>query len=149
WNFVDGGDGFDWITSGSGNDILHGGRGGDRLEGGGGDDSYTFSRGDGADTVIDDVTVTTTTTTWNDWTETTWDGGFIFHHDPVTTTTTTHADGGRDTLAFGPGITPADISVKRSNADLIVAVKDPAHAGVAFAQLADSIPLTNWTDPLD
>ncbi|MEA2837936.1 MAG: hypothetical protein QOD89_2486, partial [Bradyrhizobium sp.] len=31
----------------------------------------------------------------------------------------------------------------------IVAVKDPAHPGVAFAQLADRITLWNWTDPLD
>jgi Ca2+-binding RTX toxin-like protein len=67
WNFVDGGGGNDGILSGGGNDILHGGRGDDYLRGGGGDDTYTFNRGDGADIVLDDVTVTTTTTTWNDW----------------------------------------------------------------------------------
>jgi hypothetical protein len=51
WNFVDGGAGSDTIISGSGSDILHGGPGHDYLAGGGGNDSYTFSRGDGADTV--------------------------------------------------------------------------------------------------
>jgi hypothetical protein len=139
WNFVDGGDGFDWITSGSGNDILHGGRSGDRLEGGGGDDTYTFNRGDGADLVIDDYRYLVLDSTGSPAAPGTTGGS----------THEVHGNGGTDTLAFGPGITPADVSVRGNGDDLIIAVKDPAHPGVAFAQLADNITLSKWTDALD
>ena len=145
-DFIDGGAGNDTLTGGRGSDILRGGPGNDALYGGEGNDTYVFNRGDGADLVIDDVTVTTTTTTWNDWTEVAPDGSFISHHDPVTTTTTTHSDGGQDTLVFGPGISLWDVVVQQSGSNLIVGVRDPAHPGVSFGALTDNITLTHWFD---
>jgi hypothetical protein len=49
-----GGNGRDFLDGGGGNDILRGGPGNDQLYGGLGNDTYTLSRGDGADTAIDD-----------------------------------------------------------------------------------------------
>lgn len=50
---LDGGAGADTLVGGLGNDILIGGAGNDVLRGGEGDDTYVFSRGDGADRIID------------------------------------------------------------------------------------------------
>jgi hypothetical protein len=97
------GAGNDVLTGGDGNDILRGGTGGDILQGSAGDDTYVFNRGDGADVVVDDVTITTTTSYWHDWYED-QDGNNILHHDWVTTTTTDHPNAGRDSLVFGPGL---------------------------------------------
>jgi hypothetical protein len=145
WDFLDGGAGSDYLFGRDGDDILRGGRGPDFLFGGQGNDTYAFNRGDGADVVLDDVTITTTTSGWHDWYED-QDGTNILHHDWVTTTTTTHSNGGADSLAFGVGISLSDISVFRFDNDLVVGVKDPAHPGVAFAQLADRITLQRWFD---
>ena len=150
WDFIDGGAGNDYLFGQDGNDILRGGRGTDFLFGDQGDDTYVFNRGDGADTVLDDVTLTTTTSGWHDWYED-QDGVNIFHHDPVTTTTTSHPNAGADRLVFGPGIAVSDIAVQISagGQNLIVGVRDPAHPGVPFGQLADTVTLRNWNDPYD
>jgi hypothetical protein len=145
FDFIDGGAGVDYLYGQDGNDILRGGAGIDFLYGGQGDDTYVFNRGDGVDTVLDDVTFTTTTSGWHDWHED-QDGTNIFHHDWVTTTTTNHPDAGRDSLVFGPGIAWSDIAVRQSGNDLIVGVKDPAHPGVPFDQLTDKITLQHWFD---
>ncbi|CAG2147354.1 hypothetical protein LMG19282_03139 [Cupriavidus campinensis] len=50
---LDGGAGIDSLSGGSGNDVLIGGTGNDTLNGGAGNDVYRFSRGDGADMVVD------------------------------------------------------------------------------------------------
>lgn len=55
---ADGGD--DDVYGGHGNDILSGGRGNDVLAGGMGDDIFKYSRGDGADTVYDELAGTWT-----------------------------------------------------------------------------------------
>jgi hypothetical protein len=145
FDFIDGGAGSDYLFGQDGNDILRGGPGIDFLFGGAGDDTYVFNRGDGVDSVLDDVTTTTTTSYWHDWYED-QGGNNILHHDWVTTTTTSHPDAGRDTLAFGPGIARSDIVVQRTGNDLIVGVKDPAHPG---AQPTDWITLQNWADAKD
>jgi Ca2+-binding RTX toxin-like protein len=143
WDFLDGGAGNDTLTGGAGNDILRGGRGVDTLYGGAGNDTYAFNRGDGADTVLDDATITTWG--WHDWYED-QDGTNIPHHDWEPTTT--HPDGGRDTLAFGTGIGLSDIRVEQSgNGDLIVGLKDPASPNATASQLADRITLQRWFDP--
>jgi hypothetical protein len=54
WDFLDGGAGGDQLFGQAGNDILRGGPGNDALYGGAGDDTYVFTRGDGADILIDD-----------------------------------------------------------------------------------------------
>jgi hypothetical protein len=145
FDFVDGGAGGDYLFGQDGNDILRGGTDTDLLYGGAGDDTYVFNRGDGADTVFDDVTVTTTTSAWHDWYED-QDGINILHHDWVTTTTTDHPNAGTDSLVFGAGIARSDIAVVQSGNDLIVGVKDPAHPNVPFGQLTDRITLTHWFD---
>jgi hypothetical protein len=94
------------------------------VEGGGGNDSYTFSRGDGADTVVDHYT----------WMVLDSTGAPVPPGSAGGSTHEVHSNGGADTLAFGPGIGIADVSVRGNGADVIVAVKDPAHAGVPFGQ---------------
>ncbi|PHM16873.1 MAG: hypothetical protein CJD30_09285 [Sulfuricurvum sp. PD_MW2] len=50
---LDGGDGNDIVDGGAGNDTLIGSKGADSLNGGYGSDTYSFSIGDGADTITD------------------------------------------------------------------------------------------------
>jgi Cadherin domain/Haemolysin-type calcium binding protein related domain/RTX calcium-binding nonapeptide repeat (4 copies) len=146
FDFIDGGAGNDSLFGQDGNDILRGGPGTDILQGGAGDDTYVFTRGDGADTVLDDATVTTDTSHWHDeWRDDDGDGTNEFHHDWIVETTTSHPNAGSDTLLFGPGISRADIAVQRTGNDLIVSVKDPAHPG----QVTDTITLQNWADAND
>ena len=130
WNFIDGGAGNDVLTGGDGNDILRGGTGGDILQGSAGDDTYVFNRGDGADVVVDDYQPLT----WVSGAPGTIGGGLIGSYQPVP------ADGGSDSLVFGAGISPSDITVTPDGNNLIVAVKDPAHPG----QLTDQITLQDW-----
>lgn len=48
-------DGNDTINGMYGNDVLHGGKGNDILAGGAGDDTYIFNKGDGHDTISDEI----------------------------------------------------------------------------------------------
>lgn len=50
---VSGGDGDDSIAGGTGDDTITGADGDDTIRGGGGDDTFTYSVGDGADTITD------------------------------------------------------------------------------------------------
>ena len=50
---LEGGDGDDTLYGMEGSDLLIGGRGNDHIDGGRGNDVYVFSRGDGADTILD------------------------------------------------------------------------------------------------
>ncbi len=143
WDFIDGGAGSDHLYGEDGSDILRGGLGNDDLQGGLGNDTYVFNRGDGADMVLDDYTVTTDTSHWNDeWRDEDGDGTNELHHDWIPETTTDHPNAGTDSLVFGPGISRADIVAHRSGNDLIVGVKDPAHPGA----LTDQITLQRWFD---
>ncbi|MGL5631100.1 MAG: calcium-binding protein, partial [Azovibrio sp.] len=54
-DILDGGAGNDTLFGNAGNDMLIGGTGNDTLSGGIGDDTYIYSRGDGADTITDDI----------------------------------------------------------------------------------------------
>lgn len=65
-DFVTGDDGNDTVFGGAGNDIVSGGRGNDVVIGGAGDDIFKFDRGDGRDTLADDLAGT--------W-ETIWQNG--------------------------------------------------------------------------
>lgn len=72
----DGGD--DEIYGGSGNDLISGGRGNDWLAGGAGDDVFKYNRGDGQDTIIDEVSGS-----WSDiWTRSGgWASGYSENAD--------------------------------------------------------------------
>jgi Ca2+-binding RTX toxin-like protein len=88
----------DLILGGAGAETLAGGQGADTLQGGGGSDRYVWNLGDGSD-VIDD--------------------GFTEWPDDYTPAP--------DTLRFGPGILPADVTVERVGWDALVHVAgDPA-----------------------
>ena len=82
---IAGGAGDDWINARIGNDILIGGTGNDTLGGAAGDDIYRFNRGDGQDTIVENLDY--------------WDGG----------------NGGNDTIELGVGITPDQVTVTRQN----------------------------------
>ena len=115
WDFIDGGTGWDHLYGEDGSDILRGGRGNDDLQGGLGNDTYVFNRGDGADTVLDDYTLTTTATTLYTWYEDEdQDGTNEFHQEWRTETTTDHPNAGTDSLVFGPGIAQSDIALVQS-----------------------------------
>ncbi|HEV7881165.1 cadherin domain-containing protein, partial [Bradyrhizobium sp.] len=139
WDFIDGNGGEDWLYGQAGGDILRGGRGPDFLFGGQGDDTYAFARGDGVDVVQDHFETLVQDAQGS---------------GPASTPTFSiqAVNAGTDTLAFGAGIAVSDIVVRASsdNKHLVVGVKDPAHPGVPFEQLADSITLQNWiNDPND
>jgi Ca2+-binding RTX toxin-like protein len=131
WDFVDGGAGNDYLFGEDGGDILRGGKGTDFLYGGQGDDSYVFNRGDGVDTVYDDYR----------YMELDSAGGLGAPSSGGGASHQVLANGGTDSLLFGPGIARSDIAVQRTGNDLIVGVKDPAHPG---AQPTDQITLKDW-----
>jgi Ca2+-binding RTX toxin-like protein len=54
-DILDGGDGADLLYGNGGDDILIGGRGNDTLVGGPGRDLYVFVKGDGIDTIVDEL----------------------------------------------------------------------------------------------
>lgn len=88
---LSGGDGDDTLEGGVGNDILVGGAGNDVLRGWEGDDTYRFGRGDGQDSIAEN--------------ENTWVGGGVA--------------GGTDSVEFGNGVLPADVTLYRNGNDLV------------------------------
>ncbi|WP_416192101.1 calcium-binding protein [Neisseria sp. CCUG12390] len=87
--------GWRWKDENDGNDFLDGGSGNDTLMGGKGDDTYYFDRGYGSDTIID-FTIP----------------GVETLSDPQ----------GRNTVRFGAGIRPEDLTIKAAvNADGLLA----------------------------
>ncbi|PBC18690.1 calcium-binding protein, partial [Mesorhizobium sp. WSM4311] len=54
-DFVGGTAGNDTITGTTGNDLVRAGKGNDTLLGGGGNDEYHYQRGDGNDTIVEDI----------------------------------------------------------------------------------------------
>jgi hypothetical protein len=139
WDFIDGGAGADTLLGQDGGDILRGGKGNDNLQGGAGNDIYVFNRGDGVDIVCDE------THTVHAYTPLEVTQQIILYGYPLDPYDVP-ADGGKDSLVFGGGIARSDIVLQRSGNDLIVGVRDPAHPGVAFGQLTDSITLQRWFD---
>ncbi|AZN36126.1 calcium-binding protein [Iodobacter ciconiae] len=90
--YINGGEGNDEISGGGGNDMLDGGLGDDELSGGAGWDTYLFNVGSGADSI------------WNGY----------GNGDALGTV--------KDKVLFGDGITPENITLTRSQNNLIVKV---------------------------
>jgi len=61
----------------------------------------------------------------------------------------TIVDDAAGTLAFGPGISVADLEIKQYGSNLVVGVIDPANLTATFAALPDQITLQNWTTTAD
>lgn len=59
---------------------------------------------------------------------------------------TVETDGGQDVLAFGAGITPADLVMQRDDNDLLIALRDPSTPDAAFEDLPDQVRIENWYD---
>jgi Ca2+-binding RTX toxin-like protein len=137
------GDGVDTLNGGAGGDILNSGAGNEgltteglvRIQGGAGSDQYVFNRGDGVDIYFDDATGGTPGATGDSISVAAkartagtlaknWAGGGDFLVDGSTR-------GGDDAIAFGVGITMADILLERSGAigfetmDLIIKIQRP------------------------
>ena len=138
FDFIDGGGLNDYLFGGDRGDILRGGTGPDQLHGDRGDDTYVFARGDGEDNVVDHYS----------YMELDSAGSFGAPGSGGGSSHEVHADGGVDSLVFGPGIAVSDVAVKlaANGQDLTVGVKDAAHPGVPLDQLADRITLRHWWD---
>ncbi len=85
----------DLISGGDGNDVIQAGAGNDTLTGGKGNDDLWGSLGDD-----------------------------VYQFDLAEGTDSIFEHGGNDTIQFGSGILPTDISVKRTETDLILNVKN-------------------------
>lgn len=114
-----GGDGDDTLLGSQYDDILVGGAGADRLEGGLGDDVYVFSRGDGADTLIDT-------------------GSSAVGADA--------SNPGGDKLLFGAGIKIEDIVLHKVGDTMNVYVGDDADMSVPLVLLEDSVAIEGWNN---
>ncbi|WP_343564309.1 calcium-binding protein, partial [Kiloniella sp. b19] len=156
-----GSDSAETLSGDAGSDYLSGGAGDDTLNGSGGDDVYVFGRGDGSDLVHDQhrynedyqeayTYYTTETHTYrNGQDEIRTSQVTVQHTGYRTKTREVYNDGGDDILAFGAGITVADLLIRQDGTDLIVALKDPSNADAAFEALSDRIRLKNWTEEKD
>lgn len=163
--------GSDWLRGGDGSDILRGGDGADVLEGGAGDergssgearllggagnDQYVFNYGDGVDVVFDESSPGSSSGSVGDSMYNRisninagiiprdWVGGGDYEANGV-------IKGGEDAIAFGPGITLADIKMHRSGTqlapgqDLIIELTwlDPV-SGVRY-DTGDRIEIKDW-----
>ncbi len=151
-NLVAGTAGDDQLTGTGADEVLYGYAGNDALLGADGDDRYVYRRGDGVDTIHDELTETTTTKVWvksgywsagrntDTWVDTShWE----------TVTTVVESDAGDDTLSFASGIAIGDVVLRLSGSDLLVGIKGPGDEGAAFADLSDHITITDWADIKD
>ncbi|WP_280518221.1 cadherin domain-containing protein [Pseudoxanthomonas helianthi] len=158
-----GGAGSDWLQGGAGNDRLVGGSGGDILQAGSGDDrgvngeamifggsgsdQYIFAFGDGKDVVFDagspgDVRgsadsidarygqIRAGTLARN------WAGDGDYEVDGS-------VKGGEDAIAFGVGISAANIQLRRSGNDLIIALAALDANGVGVLT-GDELTIQDW-----
>ena len=158
-----GGIGSDSIIGSEGNDELTGDDGYDRLEGGKGNDTYKFSKGDGSDEILDQHRDLVTTVDYEThdpevlvgYSYTNSNGnpstGYKDVAPPrdrtITTSEWVEANGGSDTLIFGPGIAVEDIAVQIRGDDLIIAIRDPNNPDQQFEALTDRIRVIDWSDP--
>lgn len=156
---LNGGSGADTMTGGGGDDTLWGRRGDDIIAGGAGNDTYRFGIGDGGDVIDETVmesqtfsrrvprTVTgtrtqvitngeTRRTVTSTFSYTVWDTEFYDADVQV--------DGGtNDTIAFGLGIMPGDVSGRLVDGDLILTVSNAG--GGSGVNATDSIVVRDWT----
>jgi Ca2+-binding RTX toxin-like protein len=109
-DLLDGGEGNDTLYSGAGNDVLHGGEGNDTLYGEAGND--TLIGGVGNDYLDGGAGNDTYVFNRGDGQDT------IYDYDATA--------GNKDTLQFAEGITPDEVTARRSGDHLILGIKDSA-----------------------
>ncbi|WP_425481498.1 calcium-binding protein, partial [Luteimonas suaedae] len=159
-----GGRGSDWLDGGAGNDRLVGGAGGDILQGGGGDDrgangeavllggagsdQYIFGFGDGKDVIFDEsdsagaAGISRDSIAWriqqmeNGALTRNWAGGGDYEVDGS-------VKGGEDAIAFGAGITMANLLMRRSGNDLVIQLISLDASGNG-ALTGDELTILDW-----
>ena len=170
--FGDGGN--DRLYGGAGNDLVVGGKGNDEVIGGAGDDIFRYNRGDGRDTMFDELA--------GSW-ELVWDSGYTngyalyedgtvrkdgiiyfdgrdwigrYDYDELHTssrklyrhipplTGNLVTNAGNDTLEFGVGIDIDDLVFRASGANLDVVVTDNGGSVSDFDAAADLLTLKDW-----
>ncbi|HJR55819.1 MAG TPA: Ig-like domain-containing protein, partial [Rhizomicrobium sp.] len=165
--------GEDDIFGGDDDDIVSGGLGDDTAIGGAGNDIFKFARGDGHDTVLDDLA--------DSW-EVVWDGISQYQNDyvlngngTVTKDNVVYFDGerwlgrfaydaqttvlkrflgpvsgnisrdaGDDTIEFAAGINIQDVQLQRQGNDLVLGIAGSEDDSTPFARLADSVSLKDY-----
>lgn len=159
-----GGTGSDWLYGGAGVDRLLGGAGGDVLQGGAGDDrgangeaailggagsdQYIFDFGDGKDAIFDEsdpagtAGVSRDSLAWrlqqleNGAWERDWAGRGDYEVDGS-------VKGGEDAIAFGVGIGMANLLMRRSGNDLVIALTASNTAGIDVPT-GDELTIRDW-----
>nr|WP_276611489.1 cadherin domain-containing protein [Caulobacter sp. 602-2] len=165
--------GADRLYGGSGSDILAGGKGDDIVITGAGDDVIRYARGDGRDTVSDELvnnwevvwqngayvngyvlnadgTVTKNGDVYFDSTQ--WVDGYNYDYDDTTKTLRRHlgalngveaANSGVDTLEFAIGVDVQDLLLQQVGSDLRIVVSS-VDSSVGFTGAADSVTIKGW-----
>ncbi len=134
-DFISLGAGKDEADGGDGDDVLSGGPGdGDYLKGWRGNDTYLYNRGDGKDIIYDNYQYLA-------------DREGQDAQGKYKETFIAEGDGGAaDKIRFGFAIEQDDLILKRSNEDLIIAIKE---VGKKFDELADRLTINKWFNKLN
>lgn len=119
--------GNDKLTGGIGMDYLEGGTGNDVLKGSAGNDVYQYSRGDGADVIQDNYTLTI---------------------DQKSDRITKRANAGQDIIRFTTGVVLDDLDFELTAGDLWLALNQSGQAKPVMKYI-DSIRIVDWEDVLD
>lgn len=132
-----GGEGNDILLGGDGTDVLIGEAGSDFVNGQAGDDFYSWGKGSGVDVIHDHATE------------------LFYRYDRIEVEPEVYrwgkvedyrtVEGGNDTLIFGDGITPDDLVVKISGADIIICIKED---GKEFNSLSDRLTISGFYEGL-
>lgn len=148
-DWLEGGDGIDTLTGGAGGDIIASGAGNEtQIFGGAGDDQYIFRLGDGVDVIFDQSATTVTSSKTLTQTVLDRESGVeaaVWTRGAVTVEGTSvlegaEANGGLDSIVFGPNIKMEDIRITRpaGTDDLFIEIYQNAVA------TGDTLTVTNW-----
>ncbi|MGB0782041.1 MAG: calcium-binding protein [Marinomonas sp.] len=143
-------EGNDYLEGGSGDDLILGGKGSDTLLGGAGDDTYIYFRGDGKDTILDQVlqeeTYQERYVSGQKYKRSGKSGRWVNEYRTRTKTRTVELDGGNDTLQFGFTIGLEDLFFKTQGIDLLIGVRDIDNPNAQLAELDDQLTIQQWAD---
>jgi len=169
---VFGDDGADGVYGGAGSDIVVGGRGDDEVIGGAGNDIFRYERGNGRDILLDDL-VDNWDLVWQSgayvngysvdaqgivskngqiyFDGSQWNGRFDYADGTATfrrhlgaVNGTLAANAGSDVLEFGVGIDIQDLMLRRTGADLQIAISNGSSDVRSFESFDDLLILKDW-----
>lgn len=144
-DLLSGGQGNDHLNGSYGIDLLIGGKGDDYLKGGDDDDVYVFARGDGQDTILDQVIGSHEVE--YDYNASIRMGGkrkrTVTESRTGVKTVTGEHDAGIDTLQLGAGITIDDVKIGRHATDMMFKLRSAENEDV---MARDQVRVKQWTD---